>query len=226
MKARLLFAATLSALLALTARAEALTREQRDALTPDEVITEMKEGNARFRRGERKERNFLAEQKASAKGQFPAAVILSCIDSRTPAEVIMDLGIGETFNARIAGNVVNDDIIGSLEFSCAVSGAKVVLVLGHTACGAIKGAIDHVQLGSLTGLLDKVQPAIAATKYDGEHSSKNYSYVNAVGRKNVELAVADIRKRSALLRDLEAAGKIKIVGAVYDLDTAVVEFLP
>ena len=138
----------------------------------------------------------------------------------------MDLGIGETFNTRIAGNIVNDDIIGSLEFSCAVSGAKVVLVLGHTACGAIKGAIDHVQLGSLTGLLDKVQPAIAATKFDGEHSAKNYPYVNAVGRKNVELAVADIRQRSALLRDLEAAGKIKIVGAVYDLDTAAIEFLP
>ena len=226
MHARFLFATVLTLLTVTFARAEALTREQRDAMSPDAVIQEMKDGNARFRRGESKERNFLAEQKASAQGQFPAAVILSCIDSRAPAEVIMDLGIGETFNTRIAGNIVNDDIIGSLEFSCAVSGAKVVLVLGHTACGAIKGAIDHVQLGSLTGLLDKVQPAIAATKFDGEHSAKNYPYVNAVGRKNVELAVADIRQRSALLRDLEAAGKIKIVGAVYDLDTAAIEFLP
>jgi len=153
-------------------------------------------------------------------------VILSCMDSRAPAETIMDLGIGDTFNTRVAGNVVNDDIIGSIEYGCAVAGAKVVLVLGHTACGAIKGAIDQVKLGSLTGLLDKVQPAIAATHYDGEHSSKNYAYVNAVGRKNVELAVAEIRKRSAVLRELEAAGKIKLVGAVYNLETAEIEFLP
>src|SRR5438067_13590532 len=122
----------------------------------------MKEGNERFRRGERKDRNYLREQRASAKGQYPSAVVLSCIDSRAPAEVIMDLGIGDIFNARVAGNIANEDILGSMEFACKLSGAKVVLVMGHTACGAIKGAIDNAELGNLTGLLAKIKPAIKA----------------------------------------------------------------
>src|SRR5262245_64722658 len=128
-------------------------------MTPDEIIQLMKKGNERFRSGKPTTQNYLAQQRASAKGQYPAAVLLSCIDSRAPAETIMDLGIGDVFNARVAGNVANDDILGSMEFACQVAGAKVVLVMGHTACGAIKGAIDRVQLGNLTGLLAKVQPA-------------------------------------------------------------------
>jgi carbonic anhydrase len=194
-------------------------------MTPQQIIEVMKEGNERFRRGERKNRNYLREQKASAKGQYPAAVLLSCIDSRAPAEVIMDLGIGDIFNCRVAGNVENEDILGSMEFACKLAGAKVVLVMGHTACGAIKGAIDNAQLGNLTGLLGKIKPAVQATAYTGERSASNYAFVDAVARKNVELTMADIHRRSAVLADLEASRAIRIVGAMYKVETALLEFL-
>jgi len=202
----------------------ALTKAQRDKLTPDEIIELMKKGNQRFRLGKESPHDYLAQQKVSAKGQYPAAVILSCIDSRAPAETIMDLGIGDTFNARVAGNISNDDILGSMEFACKLAGAKVVLVMGHTACGAIKGAIDNAQLGNLTGLLGKIRPAVAATKYQGERSASNYGFVDAVARTNVELTMADIRRRSSVLADLEKSGVIKIVGAMYNLETGAVEF--
>ena len=202
----------------------ALTKAQRDKLSPDEIIDLMKEGNQRFRLGKESPHDYLAQQKASAKGQYPAAVILSCIDSRAPAETIMDLGIGDTFNARVAGNVANDDIVGSMEFACKVAGAKVILVMGHTACGAIKGAIDNVQLGNLTGLLARIRPAVAATEYQGERSAKNYGFVDAVARKNTELTMADIRRRSSVLADLERSGAIKLAGAMYNLETGLVEF--
>jgi carbonic anhydrase len=206
------------------ARADALTKELRDRLTPDQIIQAMKKGNERFRKGERKERNYLREQEASASGQYPAAALLTCIDSRAPAEVIMDLGIGDIFNARVAGNVENADILGSLEFACKLAGAKVVLVMGHTACGAIKGAIDNAELGNLTGLLAKIKPAVEATDYKGERSAKNYAFVDAVARKNVELTVANIRKDSPVLAELESSGAIKITGAMYNLQTGEVEF--
>lgn len=206
------------------ARADALTKELRDKLTPDQIIQAMKNGNRRFRKGERKERNYLREQKASASGQYPAAALLSCIDSRAPAEVIMDLGIGDIFNCRVAGNVESADILGSLEFACKLAGAKVVLVMGHTACGAIKGAIDNAELGNLTGLLAKIKPAVEATAYAGERSAKNYAFVDAVARKNVEMTVADIRKDSPVLAELEAKGTVKITGAMYNLETGAVEF--
>ena len=212
-------------LLAGSARADALTRAQRDKLTPEQILQLMKEGNERFRRGERKDRNYLREQQASARGQYPAAVFLSCIDSRAPAEVIMDLGIGDIFNCRVAGNVANPDILGSMEFACKLAGAKVVLVMGHTACGAVKGAIDGAELGNLTGLLAKIRPAVEATSYGGERSAKNHSFVDAVARKNVELTVGKIRKDSPLLAELEVSGAIEITGAMYDLETAAVEFL-
>ena len=202
----------------------ALTKAQRDKLTPDEIIELMKQGNQRFRLGKESPHDYLTQQKASASGQYPAAVILSCIDSRAPAETIMDLGIGDTFNARVAGNISNDDILGSMEFACKLAGAKVVLVMGHTACGAIKGAIDNAQLGNLTGLLGKIRPAVVATKYQGERSASNYAFVDAVARTNVELTMADIRRRSSVLADLEKSGAIKIVGAMYNLDTGAVEF--
>jgi carbonic anhydrase len=204
--------------------AAALTKSQREKLTPDEIIALMKKGNQRFRRGQESPHNYLAQQKASAKGQYPAAVILSCIDSRAPAETIMDLGIGDCFNARVAGNIANDDILGSMEFACKVAGAKVVLVMGHTACGAIKGAIDQVQLGHLTGLLARIRPAVEETSYQGERSAKNYAFVDAVARKNVELAMADIRRRSAVLAELDASRAIKIAGSMYNLETGLVEF--
>ena len=204
--------------------ADALTKELRDKLTPEQIIQAMKKGNERFRKGERKERNYLREQKASAAGQYPAAALLSCIDSRAPAEVILDLGIGDIFNSRVAGNIENTDILGSLEFACKLAGAKVVLVMGHTACGAIKGAIDNAELGNLTGLLAKIKPAVEGTKYSGERSAKNYAFVDAVARRNVEMTVANIRKDSPVLAELEAKGSIKITGAMYNLETGGVEF--
>ena len=214
------------ALPAQMAWAAALTKAERDRMTPDEIIQLMKTGNERFRRGQKTTQDYLAQQRASAKGQYPAAVLLSCIDSRAPAETIMDLGIGDVFNARVAGNVANEDIAGSMEFACQVAGAKVVLVMGHTACGAIKGAIDQVQLGNLTGLLAKIRPAVDATVYTGERSAKNYGFVDAVARKNVELTLADIRRRSPIIAGLESQGTIKLAGAMYNLESAVVEFLP
>ena len=207
-----------------SARADALTKAQRDKMTPEQVIEAMKEGNERFRKGERKDRDYLREQRASAKGQYPAAVLLTCIDSRAPAEVIMDLGIGDVFNCRVAGNVENEDILGSMEFACKLAGAKVVLVMGHTACGAVKGAIDNAELGNLTGLLAKIKPAVQATGYGGERSAKNYAFVDAVARKNVEMTVAGIRRDSPVLAELEGNGTIKITGAMYNLETGAVEF--
>lgn len=204
--------------------AAALTKEQRDKLTPDDIIALMKKGNERFRLGQESPHDYLAQQRAGAKGQYPVAVILSCIDSRAPAETIMDLGIGDCFNARVAGNIANDDIAGSMEFACKVAGAKVVLVMGHTACGAIKGAIDRVQLGKLTGLLTKIRPAVEATRYQGDRSTKNYDFVDAVARRNVELTMADIRRRSAVLAELESSRAVKIVGAMYNLETGLIEF--
>ncbi|HXS41701.1 MAG TPA: carbonic anhydrase family protein [Stellaceae bacterium] len=211
-------------LLAASARADALTKAERDRMTPEDIIAMMKKGNERFRSGVRKNRNYLNEQKASAKGQYPAAVFLSCIDSRAPAEVIMDLGLGDIFNCRVAGNIENPDILGSMEFACKVMGAKVVLVMGHTGCGAIKGAIDHAELGNLTGLLEKIKPAVEATRYEGERSAKNYAFVNAVARRNVDMTLSAIRKDSPVLAGLETDHRIKIIGAMYDLETGGVEF--
>jgi carbonic anhydrase len=207
------------------AYADALTKAQRDEMSPSEIIDVMKKGNERFRSGVRQNRNYLNEQKASASGQYPAAVLLSCIDSRAPAEVIMDLGLGDIFNCRVAGNVANPDILGSMEFACKLAGAKVVLVMGHTACGAIKGAIDNAELGNLTGLLDKIKPAVQATNYSGERSAKNYAFVDAVARTNVQITTDNVRKNSAVLADLESKGTIKIAGAIYNLQTAALEFL-
>ncbi|SAL39572.1 carbonic anhydrases [Caballeronia turbans] len=211
-------------LLMTSAHADALTHAQRDSMTPEQIIALMKQGNERFRRGERKDRNYLREQKASAKGQYPAAVLLSCIDSRAPAEVIMDLGIGDIFNCRIAGNIENDDILGSMEFACKLMGAKVVLVMGHTSCGAIKGAIANAELGHLTGLLARIKPAVDATQYDGERTATNYAFVDKVARKNVELTIAQIRRDSAVLSEMESQHGIKIAGAMYNLSTGAVEF--
>jgi carbonic anhydrase len=205
--------------------AAAMSKVDRDKLTPDQIIQLMMQGNERFRTGKMVQHDYLAQKRASAAGQYPAAVILSCIDSRAPAEIILDMGIGDSFNARVAGNIVNDDLLGSLEFACAVAGAKVVLVMGHTACGAIKGAIDGAQLGNLTQLLDKIKPAVQATQYSGERTSKNYEFVDAVAATNVRLTIADIRHRSAVLAGLEKEGKIKVAGSMYHLSGGRVELL-
>lgn len=202
-----------------------LTKKERDDMTPSLVVEELKRGNERFTTQKMASRNYLAEQRTSAKGQYPAAVILGCLDSRVPAEIVFDTGIGDTFIGRVAGNVVNDDMLGSMEFGCAVSGAKVILVLGHTSCGAIKGAIDDVELGNLTGLLARIKPAVTATKFEGEKSSKNTAYVDAVAKTNVALTVGNIRRRSPILEELETKGSISIVGAMYDLETGKATFL-
>ncbi|HVO09097.1 MAG TPA: carbonic anhydrase family protein [Burkholderiaceae bacterium] len=206
------------------AHAVVLTKAVRDAMRPDEILQAMKAGNQRFRRGERQDHDYLAQQKKTAKGQYPAAVLLSCIDSRAPAETIMDLRIGDIFNCRLAGNVANEDILGSMEFACKLAGAKVVLVMGHTACGAVKGAISNAELGNLTGLLAKIKPAVQATRYSGARDANNYGFVDAVARTNVVLTISDIRSRSQVLRELESSGAIKIAGAMYDLETGVVDF--
>lgn len=202
-----------------------LTQEQRDKMTADEIIQQMKAGNERFRSGKPEHRDLMREAKATAKGQYPAAIVFSCVDSRAPVELILDLGIGDIFSGRVAGNVADQDILGSMEFACKVAGSKVVLVMGHTACGAIKGAIDGVQLGNLSALLAKIRPAVEATHYTGERSAKNYEFVDAVARKNVSMTIANIREKSPVLRDLESAGSIKIAGSMYNLETGVVEFL-
>ena len=206
------------------AYADAVTKAKRDKLTPDDVLSLMKKGNSRFKNGRRADHNYLAQQRATAAGQYPLAVLLTCIDSRAPAETIMDLRIGDIFNCRIAGNVENPDILGSMEFACKLSGAKVVLVMGHTACGAIKGAIDNAELGNLTGLLAKIKPAVAATAYTGDRTAKNYSFVDAVARKNVDTTITDIRRASPVLAGMESSGAIKIAGAMYNLQTGVVDF--
>lgn len=209
----------------LVTHAAALTKEQRDKLTPDQVIEMLQAGNERFRTGKMEAHDYLAQKQATAGGQFPAAAILSCIDSRAPAEIILDARIGDTFNARIAGNIANDDLLGSLEFACAAAGAKLVLVMGHTACGAVKGAIDGVELGHLTGLLSKIKPAVAATKYTGDRTGANAAFVDEVAKTNVLRTVDTIRQQSSILSGLEKDGKIKIVGSMYHLVGGRVEFV-
>ena len=230
--------ATLLLLLALTGcstSAPTSTPQRRDlaalkaeqaALTPAQVLAALRRGNERFASGKPEPRDMLHDQQTTAGGQFPHAVLLSCIDSRAPAEFVFDAGIGDLFNARIAGNIADHDLVGSMEFACAAAGAKLVLVMGHTRCGAVKGACDHVQLGNLTGLLDKIQPAVEAVRnVPGERNSTNSKFVEAVSEANVRLTVARIRELSPILRDLERAGKIQIVGCLYDLGTGRVQFL-
>ena len=191
-------------------------------MTPEQVVTAFLNGNARFVSGALRERDFLAEMKSSSAGQYPAAIVLSCIDSRTPVEVISDLGIGDTFNAKVAGSAVNDDILGSMEYACAVAGAKAVIVLGHTACGAIKGAIDNVVLGNLTLLLARFKAAIDETAYDGSRTATNPAFVDAVARTQVLKSVQQVRQRSQVLANLEAEGKIRIAASMYDVSSGVV----
>src|SRR6201982_3483909 len=175
-----------------------LTKEQRDKMTADEIIQQEKAGNERFRSGIQQHRDLMRETKATAKGHSPAAIVFSCVDSRAPAELILDFGIGDIFSGRVAGNVADEDALGSMEFAWKVAGSKVVLVMGHTGCGAIKGAIDEVQLGNLTILLAKIRPAVEATQYTGERSAKNYAFVDAVARTNVSMTIDSIRERSAV----------------------------
>lgn len=201
------------------------TLETQQSLTPAEALKILEEGNARFRANLKANRNLLQQVNETRDGQWPFAAILSCIDSRTSAELIFDQGLGDIFSVRIAGNFVNDDILGSLEFSCRIAGAKVVVVVGHSECGAIKGACDHVELGHLGGMLKKIQPSVQAICGDAS-SSKDPAMVQAVARENVRRTVAEISERSSVLAEMKAAGELEIVGAFYDVASGAVEFLP
>jgi carbonic anhydrase len=202
-----------------------LSEEEQKRLTPDQVLESLKEGNRRYTSGNLTLRDHSKQIRDAVKGQYPKAIILSCIDSRVPVEDVFDKGIGDLFVARVAGNIVNEDILGSMEFSCKVSGAKVVLVIGHEYCGAIKGAIDNVKLGNLTTLLEKISPAVkACSHYPGEKTSRDHEFVDMVIRENVKLTVANIRRQSPILYEMEQNGEIRIAGAYYDMDTGVVTF--
>lgn len=202
-----------------------LSAEEQKQLTPNDVLQHLKEGNKRFAAGTLTLRDHSKQIRDAINGQYPKAIILSCIDSRVPVEDVFDKGIGDLFVARVAGNIINEDILGSMEFSCKVSGAKLVLVIGHEYCGAIKGAIDQVTLGNLTGLLKKITPAVeACAHYTGTKSSKDAVFVDLVIKENVKLTVANIRQQSAILKQMEDAGEIKIVGAYYDMDNGEVTF--
>lgn len=201
------------------------TKDSQSSITPQMALDILKDGNKRFVSGNVLKRDHAKQVKDTSTGQFPFGVVLECIDSRVPAEIVFDQGIGDIFTVRIAGNFANEDILGSLEFACKVAGSKAIVVLGHTSCGAVKGACDHVELGNLTGMLGKIQPAIDAIADDGsERSSKNADFVQKVADKNVELTVADILAKSDVLREMNDAGEIKIVGAMYDISTGEVRF--
>lgn len=203
------------------------TKEAQAALSPDEALAKLRAGNARFVAGHPQTRNLPAEVRATAPGQYPFAVILSCLDSRQPIEIVFDQGIGDVFSARVAGNVLNDDILGSMEFACKVSGAKLIAVVGHSNCGAIKGAVDHVELGNLTGLLARIQPAIARVSSDVQpRTGKNDEFVQKTAEANVRLVTQQIRQQSPILREMLDSGKIGLVGGMYDLSTGAVRFFP
>ena len=201
------------------------TKQMQASMTPQLALAELRAGNERFVSGKPFHRNFAASAKASASGQYPFAVVLSCLDSRQPIEIVLDQGIGDIFSARVAGNVLNDDILGSMEFGCKVSGAKLIAVIGHSNCGAIKGAIDDVELGNLTELLNKIKPAMDMVAADAlPRTSKNYSFVDAVAEANVRLVMQQIRDRSPVLREMLDRGEIGLVGGMYDLETGKVRF--
>ncbi|HTB06931.1 MAG TPA: carbonic anhydrase family protein [Bacteroidia bacterium] len=202
------------------------TKATQDGLTPELALDILKEGNQRFINNIKAHRNLLEQVNETSQGQFPFAAILSCIDSRTSAELIFDQGLGDVFSIRIAGNILNDDILGSMEFACKIAGSKLIVVLGHTKCGAIEGACDNlVDMGHLAGLLNKVKPAIEIeTETKIERNSKNKKFVENVTRNNVFVTVKKVREQSSLLAEMEKAKTIKIVGGLYDLETGKVTF--
>jgi carbonic anhydrase len=201
------------------------TKELQAAMTPQQALAELKAGNGRFVSGKPSKRDLLADVKTTSAGQYPFAVVLSCLDSRQPIEIVLDQGIGDIFSARVAGNVLNDDVLGSLEFACKLSGSKLIAVIGHSNCGAIKGAIDDAQLGNLTGLLAKIKPAADAVPAGVQpRTSKNYTFVDDVSGANVRLVLQQIRERSPVLKEMLDRGQIGLVGGMYDLSTGKVQF--
>jgi len=202
------------------------TSQSQAALTPDAALAMLKEGNQRFLAGTMRDRDYRAQVAATAEGQYPHSIVLSCIDSRAAPELLFDQGLGDIFAPRVAGNFVDAELLGSMEFAAAVAGAKAIVVLGHTECGAVKGACDDVQLGNLTQTLSHIRPAVDAVKgFEGERTSKNAAFVDAVAHENVRQTVNNILERSAVLSELVSSGKLKVVGAMYDVGTGEVSFL-
>ncbi len=203
------------------------TSETQSKVTPAIAVNLLKVGNKRFIHDTMIHRNLGQQVKETATGQYPFASIVSCIDSRIPTEVIFDQGIGDIFNARVAGNFVNPDILGSLEFACKLAGSKLIVIMGHTSCGAVKGACDHAKLGNLTQMLDKIMPAVNAieTPEGEERNSSNLNFVNKVAEKNVQLTIQELLDKSSVLAEMKAQGEIDVVGAMYDVKTGRVEFL-
>ncbi len=196
-------------------------------ISPNQALTLLKEGNHRFLKNKQVPRDLLEQVEDTSTGQFPFATILSCIDSRVSSELIFDQGIGDVFSIRIAGNFVNEDILGSMEFACKLAGTKLILVLGHTACGAVKGACDNAKLGNLTGLINKIKPAVHAVKNPTDQNLRNSSnneFVNTVAEKNVQLAIENIRKSSPVLQEMEANNEIIIIGGMYNISNGLVTF--
>jgi carbonic anhydrase len=201
------------------------TKETQKKLTPRVALEILKDGNERFMSNLKINRNLLEQVNATRDGQWPFATILSCIDSRTSAELVFDQGLGDVFSIRIAGNIVNTDILGSMEFACKIAGSKLIIVLGHTKCGAVKGACDHVEMGNLTELLAKLQPAVYQEKEtNGERSSKNGTFVENVASINVKRNVRNIIERSFILEQMVENGEIGVVGGMYNIDTGKVDF--
>jgi carbonic anhydrase len=206
---------------------KAHTKETQATMTPNKALDFLQEGNVRFQNNLKANRNLLEQVNDTSEGQFPFATILSCIDSRVSSELVFDQGLGDIFSVRIAGNFVNEDILGSMEFACKLAGTKVIVVLGHTACGAIKGACDDAKLGNLTTLISKIKPAVNAVKEPTDQSSRNsgnIDFVNSVAEKNVYLTIDKIRDQSPVLKEMEANEEIKIVGAMYDISNGAVTF--
>jgi carbonic anhydrase len=206
---------------------KAHTKETQAAMTPQSALQALKDGNNRFVNQNMVHRNLNEQVSATSTGQYPFATVLHCIDSRVSAELLFDQGIGDVFSIRIAGNFVNDDILGSMEFACKLAGTKLLVVLGHTACGAVKGACDHARLGNLTTLINKLEPAVAAVSEpqdESQRNSGNIDFVNAVAKKNVEMTIDNIRNRSDILKEMEDNGEISIVGGMYDIADGSVTF--
>lgn len=202
-----------------------LTQADQDALTPAMVKQMFVEGNYRFTHNNLTARDHSEQIRKSADGQFPKAIVLSCVDSRVPVEDVFDRGIGDIFVARVAGNFVNEDILGSMEYACKVAGSKLILVLGHEHCGAVKAAIDHVELGNITGMLSKITPVVDSMTYTGDRSSKNADFVHKVCEGNIINTIAQIRKNSPILNEMEGKGEIEIIGGYYDMDNGKVIFM-
>ncbi len=202
-----------------------LTKEMQQAITPLMAIEILKKGNQRFQNNLKANRNLLQQVNETSDSQYPFAIVLSCIDSRTSAELIFDQGLGDIFSVRIAGNIINEDILGSMEFACKVSGAKVIVVLGHTKCGAIKGACDHLEMGNLTTLLDKIRPAVEDEKtVTKDRTSKNIEFVEKVTELNIKKTLHEITKRSPILKEMIESGTIGTLGGIHDITTGAVKF--